>query len=153
VPQVRISVGRRYVQDINHQYGRSGTLWDGRYEASLVQAETSLPLCPREIEWHPVRAGMVADPAHDRWSSDRANALGKPHARLAPHPLPLALGAGEDARRAASREPFPGALDAKPLSDLRLALNADRPIGNDCFHREFEAMTGQRRELRKRRRP
>jgi len=30
VPQVLISVGRRYVQYINHSYGRTGTLWDGR---------------------------------------------------------------------------------------------------------------------------
>jgi putative transposase len=31
--------------------------------------------------------------------------------------------------------------------------NQDQPIGNDCFYREIEAMTGQRRELRKRDRP
>ena len=39
---------------------------------------------------------------------------------------------------------------ARPLRDLRLALNQDQPIGNDCFYREIEAMTGQRRELRQR---
>jgi putative transposase len=31
VPQVLISVGRRYVQYVNHTYGRTGALWDGRY--------------------------------------------------------------------------------------------------------------------------
>jgi putative transposase len=36
---------------------------------------------------------------------------------------------------------------------LRLALNQDQPIGNDRFYREIEAMTGQRRALRKRGRP
>ena len=34
-----------------------------------------------------------------------------------------------------------------------MALNQDQPIGNDRFYREIEAMTGQRRELRKRGRP
>jgi hypothetical protein len=34
-----------------------------------------------------------------------------------------------------------------------LALNQDQPVGNDRFSREIEAMTGQRREWRKRGRP
>ena len=55
--------------------------------------------------------------------------------------------------KAPDRELFRGALDEEPLSDLRLALNQDQPIGNDRFYRELEAMTGQRRELRKRGRP
>jgi putative transposase len=153
VPQVLISVGRRYVQYINSTYGRTGTLWDGRYKSSLVQAESYLLLCQRYIELNPVRAAMVADPAHYRWSSYRANALGEPDALLGPHPLYLALGADADARRAAYRELFRGTLDDTPLSLLRLALNQDQPIGNDRFYREIEAMTGQRRELRKRGRP
>ena len=34
-----------------------------------------------------------------------------------------------------------------------MALNQDQPIGDDRFYREIEAMTGQKRELRKRGRP
>jgi putative transposase len=30
VPLVLISVARRYVQSINHTFGRTGTFWDGR---------------------------------------------------------------------------------------------------------------------------
>ena len=45
------------------------------------------------------------------------------------------------------------ALDDKPLSDLRLALNQDQLIGNERSVRDIEAMTGQRREPRKRGRP
>lgn len=87
------------------------------------------------------------------WSSYRANALGAADPLLSPHPLYLALGADDDARRAAYRELFRGALDEEPLSDLRLALNQDQPIGNARFYREIEAMTGQRRALRRRGRP
>ena len=85
VPQVLIAVGRRYVQFINRTYGRTGTLWDGRYNSSLVQAETYLLFCQRYIERNPVRASMVADPADYRWSSYRANGLGqtRPTARRA----------------------------------------------------------------------
>ena len=99
-------------------------------------------------------AGTSRSRAADyRWSSYRANALGASDALLSPHPLYLALGADDDARRAAYRELFRGALDEQPLSDLRLALNQDQPIGNARFYREIEAMTGQRRELRRRGRP
>ncbi|MGB5833755.1 MAG: transposase, partial [Thiohalocapsa sp.] len=45
------------------------------------------------------------------------------------------------------------ALDEAPLCDLRIALNQDQPIGNDRFYAEIHAMTGQRREPRKRGRP
>ena len=153
VPQVLISVGRRYVQYINRTYGRTGTLWDGRYKSSLVQAEVYLLLCQCYIELNPVRAGMVPEPAQYRWSSYRANALGEPDLLLTPHPLYLALGADDDARLRAYCDLFRCALDHKPLGDLRLALNQDQPIGNDRFYREIEGMTGQRRELRKRGRP
>ena len=119
----------------------------------MVQAETYLLLCQRYIELNPVGAGIVADPADYHWSSYRANALGASDALLSPHPLYLALGADDDARRAAYRELFRGALDEQPLSDLRLALNQDQPIGNARFYREIEAMTGQRRELPRRGRP
>ena len=56
VPQMLLSVGRRYVHSINHSSGRTGTLWDGRSKSSLVQAETDLLLCQRHIELSPVRA-------------------------------------------------------------------------------------------------
>ena len=92
VPKFIISLGRRYVQYINRSYRRTGTLWDSRYKSSLVQAETYLLACQRYIELNPVRVAMVEDPAHYRWTSYRANALGQPDARLSPHPIYRALG-------------------------------------------------------------
>ena len=44
------SLGRRYVQYINKFYKRSSTLWEGRYKASLVDAEPYLLACYRYIE-------------------------------------------------------------------------------------------------------
>jgi len=77
VSRLMISLGRRYVAYINKTYRRTGTLWDSRYKASLVQAEDYLLVCQRYIELNPVRAAMVDDPAHYRWSSYRANGLGQ----------------------------------------------------------------------------
>lgn len=153
VPRLIISVGRRYVQYINNAYGRTGTLWDSRYESSLVQAETYLLVCQRYLELNPVRAGRLADPGDYPWSSYRANALGLANAILSPHPLYLALGEDNASRGEVYSGLFGTALDDAPLADLRMALHQEQPVGNSCFSAEIEAMTGQRRELRKRGRP
>jgi putative transposase len=38
-------VGRHYVPYINHTYGFSGSLWEGRYKASLINDEEYLLIC------------------------------------------------------------------------------------------------------------
>lgn len=153
VPGLIISLGRRYVQYINTTYRRTGTLWDSRYKSSLIQAETYLLSCMRYIELNPVRAAMVDDPAHYRWTSYRANALGQADTLLTPHPLYLGLGATDTARQAAYRSLFRHQLDAEAIGDIRMAINQSQPLGNERFYARIERMTGQRREAKPRGRP
>lgn len=153
VPRLVIALGRRYVQYINTTYRRSGTLWDSRYKSSLIQAETYLLSCQRYIELNPVRAAMVDDPAHYRWSSYRHNAFGQTNPHLTPHPLYLAIGRDEQERQAGYRGLFRAQLDSKAIDDIRLALNQNQPLGNSRFHAQIEAITGQRREAKPRGRP
>lgn len=72
------SVGRRYVQYFNHVYQRTGTLWEGRYKATLIDSEAYLLTCYRYIELNPVRAGLVSHPREYPWSSYRLHGEGKP---------------------------------------------------------------------------
>ena len=153
VPRLIISLGRRYVQYINRSYRRTGTLWDSRYKSSLVQAETYLLLCQRYIELNPVRAAMVDDPAHYRWTSYRANGLGMADSRITPHPLYQALGRSDKERQAAYRALCRAQLDQTAIDDIRLALNQNQPLGNERFYAKIEKMTGTRREARPRGRP
>jgi putative transposase len=153
VPKLIISLGRRYVQYINRSYHRTGTLWDSRYRSSLVQAETYLLACQRYIELNPVRAAMVEDPAHYRWTSYRANGLGQPDARLSPHPLYRALGRDDKERQAAYRALFEAHLHHTAIDDIRLALMQSQPLGNQRFYAKIEQMTGIRREAKPRGRP
>ncbi len=78
-------VGRRYVAYVNHRYGRTGTLWEGRFKASVIDASEYLLRCYRYIELNPVRAGMVDSPRGYRWSSYRANAQGAADPAVSPH--------------------------------------------------------------------
>jgi len=85
-------VGRRYVPYINHSYGTRGSLWEGRFKASLVHDEEYLLTCMRYIELNPVRANMVNTPGQYRWSSYRANAQGKDDTLITPHSYICAWG-------------------------------------------------------------
>lgn len=153
VPNLIIALGRRYVQYINTTYRRTGTLWDSRYKSSLIQAETYLLGCMRYIELNPVRAAMVDDPAHYRWTSYRGNALGQASAILTPHPLYTALGKTDEERQSSYRALFRSQLDNEAIPGIRLAINQSQPLGNERFDRYIEQMTGQRRESKPRGRP
>lgn len=153
VSRLIISLGRRYVQHINRTYRRTGTLWDSRYKSSLVQADGYLLLCQRYIELNPVRAAMVDDPAHYRWSSYRANGLGQPDALLTRHEAYLGLGKNEEDRLATYRDFFRSELDAAAIDDIRLALSQGQPLGNSRFLDTIEKATGRRCEVRPRGRP
>lgn len=131
-------VGRRYVPYVNATYGGSGSLWEGRYKASLVHDEGYLFTCMRYIELNPVRANMVNAPSRYRWSSYRANAHGETNDILTPHPLYLALGRGPVTRQTAYRELFRAHLDADALRDIRDAWQSGTPLGNDHFKEKIE---------------
>ena len=147
------SLGRRYVQYFNWTYGRTGTLWEGRYRATVVDAERYLLICSRYIELNPVRAAMVGSPEGYRWSSYRHNALGQPDELLVEHELYLRLGKDEATRRDAYRALFRTALDVAELNQIRDATNKGWALGNDRFQAEIEALTRRRAEPLPRGRP
>lgn len=136
------AIGRRFVPYINHCYGRTGTLWEGRFRASSVQDEGYMLVCYRYIELNPVRAGMVDLPAAYPWSSYRANALGDHSPLVSPHRAYLALGADGSERQAAYRDLFTGHIDPDMLSDVRACLQTGTPLGNDRFRLQIEQALG-----------
>jgi len=131
-------VGRHYVPYINYTYGSSGTIWEGRYKASLIHDEQYLLTCMRYIELNPVRADMVRSPGAYRWSSYRVNALGKDDALIRPHPLYLALGRTKKKRVEAYRALFSAHID-DDLADIRASLQTGTPLGNEFFRKKIES--------------
>ena len=137
------SIGRRYVQHVNFIYRRSGTLWEGRHKASLVDHEKYLLTCQRYIELNPVRASMVPLPENYEWSSYRENAGLKQPQHLTPHDCYCRLGADNRQRQLAYQALFAQALEEQTLNDLRCATNASMPIGSTRFKNEIEAAIGR----------
>jgi putative transposase len=91
VAKVMQILGHCYTQYFNMQYGRTGTLWEGRYRATVLEPDTYLLKCYQYIEMKPVRAELVTHPGNYAWSSYLANAEGKYDSLITPHFLYEAL--------------------------------------------------------------
>ncbi len=146
-------VGRRYVPYINQAYGRSGTLWEGRYKSSLIDADNYFLACSRYIEMNPVRAGMVAHPRDYAWSSYAHNVEGKANQLIRLHALYTALGHSDSARRKAYQALFQEQMDDKELVNIRASWQTGTPLGSDRFREEIEAVLGKKVGYHKRGRP
>jgi len=144
VAKLMQSLGRRYVQYINKFYRRSGTLWEGRYKASLVNADEYLFVCQRYIEMNPVRADMVAHPRDYAWSSYLINAEGKPNEWIRPHALYQQLATTPSERQLAYQALFRGELDEQLIDDIRTATNKGQVLGGERFKEEIAERSGKR---------
>lgn len=131
-------VGRRYVPYINHIHGTSGSLWEGRFKASLVSNDQYLLVCMRYIELNPVRASMVASPNLYQWSSYHANGQGEPDELVTAHEVYRRLANNEQTRRAAYLSLFKAHIPENDLGEIRRAWNTGTPLGNDRFREEVE---------------
>jgi REP-associated tyrosine transposase len=139
VSRIMQYVGRKYVPYINLKYGRSGTLWEGRFKASLVQSSRYLLACYRYIELNPVRAGMVRNAVEYAWSSYRCNALGESNELLDPHGIYLGLGITRGNRESSYRQLFSDPIPEEQIRDIREFVQSGTPLGNHKFRDQVEA--------------
>ena len=146
-------LGRRYVPFVNARYRRSGTLWEGRFRACLVDRGDYVLACYRYIELNPVRAAMVAAPLDYAWSSYRKNAEGHHDALLSMHEDYRLLGADDDSRRAAYRTLFAGRITEEQTASIRTHLAAQRAYGTDRFREAIERQLGRSMQVVPRGRP
>ena len=62
----------RQTRRVNKRESRSGTLWEGRFKASLVDSDAYLLACYRYVDLNPVRAGIAETPEGSEFTSLRA---------------------------------------------------------------------------------
>jgi putative transposase len=122
-------IGRLYVLYFNRRYDRTGTLFDGRFKAFIIDTESYWFTCMRYVELNPVRAGIVSRPEQYRWSSYASNAFGVADPVVTPHPLYLELGSSGDARQRRWREICDEALDTTQLAEIRRAVQKGGALG------------------------
>lgn len=146
ISKVLQSVGRRYVQYFNYTYQRTGTLWEGRYKATLVDSERYLITCMRYIELNPVRAKMVTAPYDYKWSSYAKNAQGQHDNLVQGHHLYMLMGRNDVSRQGAYSALFKEHLAKKDIEVIRESTNKAWVLGSDKFKDEIE--TALRRRTR-----
>ncbi|VAW97244.1 Transposase and inactivated derivatives [hydrothermal vent metagenome] len=132
-------VGRYYVQYFNTRYNRTGTLWEGRYKATLIDTVNYLLTCMRYIELNPVRAkNLVKRPADYYWSSYLCNALGKGNAIITPQLEYKRLGKTAVERQSAYKKLFRNMISEQTLILIRENTNKAWILGDDKFIKRIE---------------
>ena len=134
-------LGRQYVGQFNARHRRTGTLWEGRYKACLVDSADYLLRCVRYIDLNPVRARMTDDPVAFAWSGCAALCGLREDPLMTLHPTQRALGRTEAERGNAYRDLLSEALNDEDLAAIRLYLQQQRAYGRDDFRAMVEAKT------------
>jgi putative transposase len=138
IVKVMQSVGRRYVGYVNDLYHRTGTLWEGRYRASLVDSERYVLGCYRYIEQNPLRAKVVSDLREYPWSSFAHHIGERVDPLVVDHEHYLLLGRSAGERQAAYRNLMHSPFDDALLSVIRETTNQCLVLGDEGFKVKVE---------------
>ncbi|MGQ3092695.1 MAG: REP-associated tyrosine transposase [Roseateles sp.] len=127
------ALGRRYVGWFNARHQRSGTLWEGRFRAGLIEGERHLLACMRYIELNPVRAGLCAEPAQWTWSSAAHHlGLGR-QALITEHEQYWCLGNTPFEREHAYRAFTDQGVAPEEQAMFTASVLRGRPVGSEAF--------------------
>lgn len=144
LPQMMQAIGRRYVRYFNDTQRRSGTLWEGRYKSTLIQAERYLLACMVYIDLNPVRVGVVAQARDYPWSS-HSHYIGLGTDKLiTPHPLYWALGNTPFAREAAYADLVNAGVSASQQEVLTRSTLHGWALGEASFVSDLQKRTIRR---------
>ncbi|MEJ8854389.1 transposase [Variovorax robiniae] len=144
LPKFMQGVGRSYVRWFNDRHGRSGTLWEGRYRSTLIQADRYLLPCMAYIDLNPVRDGLTREARDYPWSSHNHYAGLRTDRLLTPHPLYWTLGNTPFAREAAYADLVHAGVSARDLMLLTDSTLQGWAAGDAAFVEKLQAATPRR---------
>jgi putative transposase len=131
-------VGRYYVPWFNAKYGRSGSLFQGRFKTSVIEAVPYFMQCSQYIESLPVRAQVAGEALAYPWSSYAHHAGVRPDPLVTDHALYWALGNTPFQREAAYKELAERPLTAAQLALIDQAVLKGWPLGSDAFKLDLQ---------------
>jgi putative transposase len=146
-------VGRHYVPYFNKKYARSGTLWEGRYRATVIDSERYFLACSRYIELNPLRAGLVNDPIVYPWSSFAHHIGAKADPIITDHALYWSLGNTPFDRELAYKGMVEMGLSDTDCHAITEATTKGWVLGSDDFKTKLKGQTPRRITPAKRGRP
>ncbi len=137
-------LGRRYVARFNQRHRRSGTLWEGRFRSTVVEAALHLRDCMCFVELAPVRAGLVQAPADHRWSSARHHLGQASDPVVTDAPLYWATGNTPFEREVAHQRLLERALTSEQVRAIDEAARKGWVYGSAGFAARLESETARR---------
>lgn len=146
-------IGRHYVPYFNRKYARAGTLWQGRYKATVIDSEPYFMTCSRYIELNPVSAGLAATPDEYPWTSYAHHVGAKLDPLITDHPLYWALGNTPFEREAAYKALIEQALTSEEALMLEATIRKGGVLGSEQFKVKLERQANRRVRAAKRGRP
>lgn len=146
-------LGRYYVPYFNAKYKRSGLLWQGRFKATVIEAEQFFLPCCVLIEEMPVRLHLTQDASQYAWSSCQHHLGVRTDAWLAGHAMYWGLGNTPFQREAAYREMLERGLSSQYFNAILGATSKAWVLGSDQFKTEMAKLTQRRVEPAQRGRP
>jgi putative transposase len=144
LPLLMQAVGRRYVRYFNQRQGRTGTLWEGRYRSTLIEAERHLLACMVYMDLNPVRAGIAASAQEYPWSSYAHYAGLKADRVVTPHPLYWWLGNTPFAREAAYAEMVAAGVSPQEQQALTESALQGWALGAPEYVKDLQQRTARR---------
>lgn len=147
------SVGRAYVRAFNNRHARSGTLWEGRYRATVLEPQAWMLPAMVVLESQAVAQGVAGRAVDYGWCSARHNAGAQTDGMLRFHPAYWGLGDTPFAREAA----YALMLDRGPSEEvMEVVLQAALKgwvLGSESFVQSLQAHTGRRLQRQRAGRP
>jgi putative transposase len=137
-------LGRHYVPYFNRKYSRAGTLWQGRFKATVIDPDRYFMIGSRYIELQPVLEGLAGAAPDYAWSSCAHHVGAKPDPLITDHQSYWALANTPFGREAAYRGLIEQALTAEEIAVVRAAESKGWALGTEQFKAALEK-TGQRR--------
>jgi putative transposase len=147
------TLGRRYVARFNRRHGRSGTLWEGRYRATVLEAGRYFLHALIDIESQPVRMQWVAHAADWPWSSAAHHVGRAPDPLVTSHALYWALGNTPFEREVAYRKLLDAGVSEAEHLALTDATLKGWALGSAAFLASLKAATSRPLQPRQRGRP
>jgi len=144
LPRLIQAVGRDYVRYFNRRHARGGTLWEGRYRATVLQPDRYLLACMTLLDMAAVTAGLAARAADYRWSSCAHYAGLRTDPILTPPPAYWALGDTPFAREAAYAARIEAGVPKVQAEAIERAGRGGWALGDAAFLAQLQRQAGRR---------
>lgn len=147
------ALGRRYVPWFNQRHQRTGTLWEGRFRAHLLEPGDWVLRCQRSIELLPVRMGLAPGLLACPWSSVLHHLGAERNPLITDAAEHWQLGNTPFEREAAYRQWLDQGVADQEWNALATALRSGKPLGGEAFFAYLTNSLGWRASVRRPGRP